>query len=152
MRITLDLGSPVLLDSELFAQTARIAIEAAILVCRAHLRRFKTPPLYSTGIRYRLEPLGVEEFVDVERILQRGFADCAQLVAWRVAELRESGERAEIRIQWHPPRADGKRFFHVVVRRENGRIEDPSVRLGMRSGDALPYDKHPVIGYRRRFR
>lgn len=150
MRVTLDLASPVLADSELFARAARIAIEAAILVCSAHLRAFpQTPPLYRSGVRYRMEPPGVEEFSDIEAIIRRGWADCAQLCAWRVAELRRQGEPATIRIKWHPPRPDGRRLFHVQVRRADGRIEDPSVRLGMNSGDAVPVQLKPLNNYQR---
>jgi hypothetical protein len=149
MRIRLDLQSPALAHSELFARAARLAIEACIMVNRAHLRRFpNTPPLYSSGIRYRMEPDGVEDFTDYEVILRRGWGDCAQLVAARVAELREQGEPAGVRLTWQA--RNGRRLFHVQVRRADGRIEDPSVLLGMNSGDGRPADKHPVIGYRRK--
>jgi len=145
MRITLDFASPVLRDSELFACVARAAVECSIIVCRAHMRRFKTPPLYDSGIRYRLEAPGVEEFADCESMLQKGHGDCAHLVAYRCAELREAGELATVRIKWAPmPRNGGQRVFHVVVRRADGRIEDPSVRLGMHSGDAQTVERHPV--------
>lgn len=154
MRVRLDLRSSVLRNSKFFATVARFAIESAILVNRAHLRAFpNTPPLYSSGVRYRREPPGVEDFSDIEAIIRRGYGDCAQLVAWRVAELRERGEAAGVRIIWRKYTPRGKpRVFHVQVRREDGRIEDPSVRLGMRSGDAVTPAEKPMIGYQRKDR
>ena len=148
MRIRLDLQSRALDNSELFARAARLAIEACVMVNREHIRRFRTPALYSSGVRYRLEPDGTEDFTDLEVLLRRGWGDCAQLVAWRVAELREQGEPAQVRLTWVTH--NGRRMFHVQVRRADGRIEDPSVRLGMNSGDGRPADKHPVTGYKRK--
>lgn len=151
MRVRLDLASPVLQDSRLFAKVARLAIESAILTNRVHLRRFpKTPPLYQAGVRYRLEPDGTEDFADIETVIDRGYGDCAHLSAWRVAELRENGEQATIRLEWVKNPRTGQRMFHVLVRRADGRIEDPSTLLGMRSGEARTPDRLPMIGYRRR--
>lgn len=150
MRLRLDHQSPVLQDSELFAQVARIAIQATIIVNRSHLHAFPgTPRLYQSGVRYRLEPPGTEDVADIEVLLDRGWGDCAQLCAWRVAELRVLGEPAKIRIQWKV-RPDGKKLFHVLVRRADGRIEDPSTILGMKSGDAVTVDRKPMIGYERK--
>lgn len=145
MRITLDLQSPVLKNSKTFAIAARRAIEAATLVNIAHLRAFpNTPKLYESGVRYRLEPPGVEDFTDLVVLMRRGWGDCAQLVAWRVAELRVAGEKATIRVTWVRNPDNGKRMFHIQVRREDGRIEDPSTRLGMRSGEARTIKQLPL--------
>ena len=150
MRIRLDLRSPVLRNSELFARAARDAIEATIRVNLEHMRELGAPSLYSSGVRYRLEPPGVEDFTDLQTLLERGWGDCSQLAAWRVAELRHRGESgAGIRLTWRRNRLTGQRMFHVLVRRADGRIEDPSVRLGMHSGEAVTIDKRPVIGWTR---
>lgn len=158
MRVTLDFNSPVLRRSKLFAEVARLAIEASVLVNRAHLRVFpNTPKMYESGVRYRLEPPGVEDFNDIETIIDRGWGDCAQLSAWRIAELREAGEGGEFRIAWKEPEDwdetfEGPRMFHVLIRRRDGRLEDPSVRLGMRSGDGVTPDQSPLVGYKRKDR
>lgn len=61
--------------------------------------------------------------------------NCDDLAPWRTAELQAHGEKAKIRIQWKRPILSngkkGKKYFHIVVRRENGSIEDPSAKLGM---------------------
>ena len=59
-------------------------------------------------------------------------SNCDDLSPWRVAELREHGEPAKIRIQWKKHPETGQKLFHIVVRRADGSIEDPSLLLGMR--------------------
>lgn len=60
------------------------------------------PRLYASGVAYDREPWpkGVEEFADIVTILERGWGDCDDLCAWRVAELQETGEPADVRIYW----------------------------------------------------
>lgn len=61
--------------------------------------------------------------------------NCDDLAPWRVSELQLHGEKAKIRIQWKRPTlangSKGKKYFHIVVRRASGAIEDPSAKLGM---------------------
>lgn len=103
------------------------------------------PPLYASGVRYQNEPAGqsfnglpVEEFALIPVVLKRKAGDCDDLAPWRVAELIAQGEHAKIRIQWRARRnrdgSLGRKFFHIVVRRANNVIEDPSALLGMGSG------------------
>lgn len=58
-------------------------------------------------------------------------SNCDDLAPWRCAELRNAGEHAKIRITWREHPLTGQKVFHVVVRRENGEVEDPSLKLGM---------------------
>lgn len=99
----------------------------------------RVPPLRTSGVRFRPEPwaigsaaYGLEQFVPFPELIRRGWADCAQLCAWRVAELRELGElgaklRYFCRTQGTGP--ERRRGYHVEVRRANGLIEDPSMLL-----------------------
>lgn len=128
-RIAVHLESPALNHWEPFSRMARAALEAVVLVNRVTMRLHRVPPLYESGVRYENEPRGTESFVDCSTVLKRGFGDCAHLCAYRVAELRERGEPAALRITFK--RLPGKRLFHVQVRRHSGGIEDPSRRLGM---------------------
>jgi len=102
------------------------------------------PKLYDTGIRWRREPWAgrCEEFADIVRVLKRGWGDCDDLAAWRVAELLEEGKPAQLKIKWRVnPRTGEVRLFHALVRRNpvwdaqrrrfKGPTEDPSRRLGM---------------------
>lgn len=100
------------------------------------------PALYASGVRYKNEPTGqlfnglpAEEFALIPVVLARRWGDCDDLAPFRVAELIHGGERAKIRVQWRARRnADGtlgRKYFHIVVRRGDGTIEDPSALLGM---------------------
>lgn len=130
MKIELEVQSRLTeIAPEIVALTARYALRGMVLASRAALRLGEVPPLYQSGVRFRREPPGVETFRDAVTTYRAGHGDCAHLVAWRVAELREAGEPATIRIYWKP--TPSGRLFHVQVRRADGRIEDPSRKLGM---------------------
>ncbi len=104
------------------------------------------PPLYASGVVYREDPPGREDWGDIYYCLSMGWADCDRLVIWRVAELREAGIAAEPVIKWqHLDRetaircgypasfvpAEGLWLVHCSVRWPDGRIEDVSKNLGM---------------------
>lgn len=140
MRILLNLapknapnGKKWLKPSKLLALVVRGALEAVILANRIYLRTHHVPPIYESGIRYEEEPAGqtYEDFAAVPVILSRGWADCDDLVSWRIAELRNQGENAKVRLKWQYDPTRRARMYHVLVRRANGQVEDPSLRLGM---------------------
>ena len=101
----------------------------------------ETPKLYASGVRYQPEPgytfngKPAEEFASIPIVLARKNGDCDDLAPWLCAELIHGGERAKIRVQWRARRnldgSLGRKYFHIVVRRANGAIEDPSAKLGM---------------------
>lgn len=140
MKVNVRLDNPLLkTDDALFSRCVRLVAESAVLSNRALLREAKRkgkpiPPLFKSGVRYENEPPGmVDECLDIPKILRQGHGDCLHLSAWRVAELREQGEkRARIRVTFKKSRLNPKkRIFHVLVRRGSGLIEDPSEILGM---------------------
>ena len=82
------------------------------------------PPLYKSGVIYSPEPnkgTGVEDFADPWTCYARKWGDCDDLVIWRLAELLHSGER----VPAPQVRRAGTRM-HVLIRRANGTLEDPS--------------------------
>jgi len=89
------------------------------------------PPIYKSGVRYRREPPHEEKWDTWTHCLQRGYGDCEDLASWRVAELRFTGGDPYAQ-PWVI--RTGPTTLHAVVRRGNGRIEDPSQRLGMPGG------------------
>lgn len=110
------------------------ALEALTALDRVYLRSHPdTPPIYDAGIVYLRDAEDrdqgrprAELWLTVPDVRRAGGADCKCLVAWRLAELRERGETAEplmVRVT--------ENLWHVQLRREDGRIEDPSTRLGM---------------------
>lgn len=133
MRILVDLNSRALKPSRALAPTIRylcLSLAAANLVI---LKSGKIPQLYLSGVRYRQEPQQwpVECFDNAETCLKRGWGDCDDLASWRCAELWRQGVKASIIVSWKPT-PDG-RLYHVTVRLPNGKKEDPSALLGMRS-------------------
>lgn len=102
------------------------------------IRRPNTPDIYDSGVEYQREPPGQEEWQTIPAMLKSGHGDCEDLAAWRVAELQIRGdsengtgpENARI-ITKTKKLPDGRLLIHVLVRRADGSIEDPSLRLGM---------------------
>lgn len=97
------------------------------------LRRHPEAPwLYQSGVHYKEEPPGQEDWQDIPTCIRMGIADCEDLACWRAAELNvRMGVRA-VPIFTHKLRADGGSLYHILVRYPDGRIEDPSKILGMR--------------------
>jgi hypothetical protein len=110
------------------------------------------PKLYESGVRYIREPEGQEHWEDIHSIINNLGADCEDLAAWRVAELRDMGIAA--RPAWRHRRVESEdsqkqySLYHILVaipvpeghgkfvKSLNGwfEIEDPSAKLGM-NGD-----------------
>lgn len=105
----------------------------------------------NSGLHYRPEAPGHEDWDDCVTVAKRGWGDCEDLAAWLCAELRELyGIPAEcvLRYQFIPAEemrrrgypkkhtpTDGVFLVHILVRLPNGVILDPSKWLGMK-GDA----------------
>jgi hypothetical protein len=98
-----------------------------------------TPSLYACDGRDELHPLVVykprlqapETFACIPEIMAEGSWDCDGLAAWRVAELRHCGINASVYIKWRQRGSPDANIYHAVVRWPDGRIEDPSLALGM---------------------
>lgn len=110
-------------------RVVRMVLEALVPLAQYQCRSL--PPLYRAGVRWSLEPDGVEEFADPVTVYARKWGDCWMLTLWRVAELRNAGEDARPMVTLVRERTDGSRLYHVRVRRADGRVEDPSKVLGM---------------------
>jgi hypothetical protein len=158
MKVLIDLngampGKNWLAHSRMLGLAIRPLLESLVRVDQLYLHTHHVPPLYQAGVRYQDEPWeGFEEFAPIPTVIARGWGDCDDLAPWRVAELRNQGKKASIRIFWkrhkHLPRGKQK-LFHILVRRpyepkefnpaymarpKDGSmtmIEDPSRRLGM---------------------
>lgn len=87
----------------------------------AHVGGGGFPPLYRSGVVYRREPPGEEDWQSATQLLRNGFGDCEDLSAYRAAELRLDGEPATVAI-----RRTKRGSFHAIVRRADGKLEDPS--------------------------
>ena len=115
-------------DSVEGAEFARQVLQALAVHNAAFIRAGLVPPLYRSKVRYRQEK--TESFQDALCVYRQGWGDCSNLAAWRAGELLLSGELAAIHVRWREY-DDGQRGYHVLVRRADGVIEDPSRLLGM---------------------
>lgn len=110
----------------------RVACAALTTINRLFLRAAPQiagkpfPPLYRSGVRYQRQ-LGRERFLPIPLVMSKRAGDCDQLACWRAAELQEQGIKARA-----VPRFVSPRMMHVVVVWPDGRVEDPSRKLGMR--------------------
>lgn len=135
----------------------QIALEGLSRLDEWHIRRAlrraltglpteEIPPLYDSGVVYREEAPGHEDWLDAPAVVSQGHADCEDLAAYRAAELRVAGYPCEpvIKWQWIPRDmmirqgypADklpdrGVWMVHCCVRYADGSVEDPSKILGM---------------------
>ncbi len=137
-------------DAQHFAPL-QILLEGLTKVNEYHIRRslvqgVPIPPLYVSGVIYKEEKPGHEDWPDVIRVLKNGWGDCEDLAAWRAAELRVFGIPADPVIKWqwiprdkmiqagypkHLVPGKGVWLVHCLVRYPDGTIEDPSKMLGM---------------------
>ena len=90
----------------------------------------EVPHPYDAGIRYENESPGREVWQSIRTTLRRGWGDCEDLAlylaAWYVAR---KGITARVRLIRFSKA--GKVWYHAVVVLPDGRVEDPSRRLGM---------------------
>lgn len=107
-------------------------LEGLIALNRLQIRRSPRPipALYGSGVRYQREArkrdgTRKEEWRTIAETLKHGSGDCEDLCGWRVAELREQGINASPWVTRHGS------TWHVRVRHPDGKLEDPSARLGM---------------------
>ena len=122
IRITLNLEANNRKDLRFF-------LNRLVSLNRYFMRTRTIPALYKSGTVYAREVIGrhSENWQTCIQIARSKVGDCEDLAAYRVAELCELGEDAKIRLSLKG------RTWHVTVRRGDGRVEDPSRILGMRT-------------------
>lgn len=99
----------------------------------------RTVPLYQSGVRYRDEPYGQEEWQDIPTLYKAQFGDCEDLACALAAERQRQGVAARATYKWKQIRIRSPKtgqlenvfLFHIIVVLPDGSIEDPSKRLGM---------------------
>lgn len=96
-------------------------LEALVRINVRYLSRHETAPVKdAVKYRRRLD----EDYRDIPTVLQQGYGDAEDLVSWRVAELRHSGEdpaaKPMLMIRKLPIGSNG---YTVFVARGDGRME-----------------------------
>lgn len=140
MQLVIDLGiQPVWARSLALGSAVRSILQATTVVNLTLLKINRAanrksggrvpliPSLYRSGVRYQEEPQNweLEHFDTIPVVYGRKWGDCDDLAPIRVAELVFSGEdpRANVMVKWKGL-PNGKRLYHVVVRRSNVRTAD----------------------------
>jgi hypothetical protein len=112
-----------------------LALSLLTVIDVKQIRWHKLKPLFQSGVRYKRESAktcwlpvngGCEDWLSILQLYRQGEGDCEDIACARAAELIVRGERARAIAQ----RSAGV-GWHIVVRRADGRIEDPSRILGM---------------------
>jgi len=101
-------------------------LEGLVRLNLSQRRRGLAPPIYSSGVRYRREERGREDWQSARSAHRSGFADCEDLASWAAASHRLVGVNARAVVRQVRPG-----LKHVIVELPDGTIEDPSKRLGM---------------------
>lgn len=96
-------------------------VSGLVAVDRELIADLSLPSLYTTKVVYRREGRGFERWQTADEVIRSGSGDCEDLASYRAAELQLAGEDAEAIVY-----RTMRRTFHVVVRREDGSIDDPS--------------------------
>lgn len=102
-------------------------LEGLVRLDLSQLRRGLAPPIYSSKVRYKREARGREDWQSAVAAMRNGGADCEDLAAWCAASYRLAGVDARAIVKQVAPG-----LKHCLVLLPDGRIEDPSKRLGMK--------------------
>lgn len=102
------------------------ALEALAYRNAREMRRAALPALYEAGVQYRTDPSRRMHWLTASQVARGKEGDCADLSAYRIAELRLAGVPAVFKLK-HGGRPG---LYHVYVGTPYGE-EDPSKRLGM---------------------
>lgn len=150
MRLTVELSGDDLFLAEYFATNVMRLLNQLVKRNREYMRFDPLPPLYRSGVLYRIDPPGEVSLKDAPTVFRRKWGHCAHLSCWLCAELLEQGLEATLRIKWAPRPSLRGRLYHVQVRLDpkhgvgpkglgqipddsnhEGQILDPSKMLGM---------------------
>jgi hypothetical protein len=108
-------------------------LEGHMLASIANLARKKRngtalPLLYQSGVRYQREPPGAEVWQLPHETYALRSGDCEDLATWFVAERHLLGDHTwQVHVKFINPV-----LRHILAINQDGRIEDPSAKLGMR--------------------
>ena len=111
-----------------------LLLESLCQIDQWHLGQADYVPLYESGIYYKTDKPGREDWDDIPTLYRRGWGDCKKLAAARCAEYRQMGVAAVPCISWKVFDVKGRKvtLIHVMVLLPDDTIEDPSKILGMK--------------------
>lgn len=114
-------------DQELLGYLHGFSYSCVANLARRRAKGMPLPLLYEAGVRYQREPKGSEVWQLPSETYSLHQGDCEDLACWYVAERLLLGEFGwEVHVLFINPL-----LRHIVARNADGRIEDPSKKLGM---------------------
>jgi len=119
-------------ESQVSPHVVNAALEAVTRLDEQLIRDGQSPTasqLITAGAVWRPEPPGDECFDHGGTIASRGWGDCDDWAPLAAAEHRVKGSDPGARAIVIP---SGPSTYHAVVQRTDGRLEDPSLRAGMK--------------------
>jgi hypothetical protein len=120
-------------DRKLSEEVLQILLRALTEIDAIFLRGHpETPMLYRSGVVYREEPPGMEDWQDIPTSLRLGKSDCDDLGPWRAAEIQVRERTPAEPYFASAKRKGGGMLYHILVNAKGRPPEDPSYVLGMR--------------------
>lgn len=119
-------------EEEITAPVLNAGLEAVTRLNEQLITSGKAPTFAEgvrRGVRWAPEPPGLESFDHARKVAARGWGDCDDLAPWHASSLRVSGADPRARAVVYQ---SGPHRWHAIVRRGDGRYEDPSQTAGMR--------------------
>lgn len=106
------------------------ALESTTRLNEALIKEGSVPTFVQAAdsVRWKPEPPGQEHFDHAALVLGRGWGDCDDLAPWHAASLRVTGKDPGATAF---VKRSGPKTWHALVRRSDGKVEDPSIRAGM---------------------
>jgi len=106
------------------AAVVEALLEGFVRACLVIIAAGLAPPdprQTSPTVKYKLEPVGEEDWKLPHNVIRDGWGDCEDLAGWRAAGLRFTGEDAGARVKVVKT---GENKLHAVVERGDGSIDD----------------------------
>jgi predicted glycoside hydrolase/deacetylase ChbG (UPF0249 family) len=115
-------------DAELLGHLHGHMLASIANLARRAAHGHALPLLYKAGVRYQREPPGSEVWQLPHESYALHTADCEDLATWFVAERHLLGDHAwQVHVKFINPT-----LRHILAIHDDGRLEDPSAKLGMR--------------------
>jgi hypothetical protein len=117
-------------EDRISAPILNAALEGVTRLDEELIRSGAAPPFRQAvgRVQWKPEPPGQEHFDHAGLVMRRRWGDCDDLGPWHAASLRVTGEDPDAHAV---VRRSGPKRWHVVVRRSDGSIDDPSIEAGM---------------------
>lgn len=125
--IQLDIGAFTLMSPEKSVEILEPVLEAITRANALYYQTGKFPGLFESGVKYRREEPGFEEWRAVPSLYAHGFGDCDDLACALAGQFRANGYHSAKAI----PIIMSDKLVHVLTDVPGVGIYDPSTILGM---------------------